>query len=128
MQIHPSLSLIRPCLPSVATAVEVRRAHVRQWGGNHKEIPACSVWHVLLAPACCTQELNPAPRDNGCSVHTAKRMIFMELIHKWHPVQNLPSLFFRCSDHVTDRLMITGFSGSCGYTRNAGLHPLLMRK
>lgn len=46
MQIHPSLSLIRPCLPSVAAA-EVRRAHVRQWGDHHKEIPTCSAWHVL---------------------------------------------------------------------------------
>lgn len=60
----------------------------------------------LACPACCAQELNPAPRDNGCGVHTAKLLIFMELINKWHLGQNIPSLFFfHCNDCVTDRLI-----------------------
>lgn len=120
MQVHPSLSLIRSCLPSVATAVEGRRAHVSQQGNNHKEILTSSVWHVPLTPARYTRGGKPTARDSyWCPF--CKMDDFCGANKHVGVAQNPPSLHllhWPCQWQTN--------SGGCEYTRNTDLHPLLM--
>lgn len=120
MQVHPSLSLIRSCLPSVATAVEGRRAHVSQQGNNHKEILTSSVWHVPLTPARYTRGGKPTARDSyWCPF--CKMDDFCGANKHGGVAQNPPSLHllhWPCQWQTN--------SGGREYTRNTDLHPLLM--
>lgn len=120
MQIHPSLSLIRSCLPSVATAVEGRRAHVSQRGNNHKEILTSSVWHVPLTPARYTWGGKSTAQDNyWCPF--CKMDDFCGANKHGGVAQNPPTLHllhWPCQWQTN--------SGGCEYTRNTDLHPLLM--
>lgn len=99
MQIQASLSLIRSCLPSVATAINVRRAHVGMLENDHKYSDIFLSGMFLLDLLVVHGKENTEQE----TVTTCKRYDFCGAINKRDSAQHLPSPCC-CTDHVTDKL------------------------